>query len=261
MGQHWYREDGTTCHELIGKNGKLRATNVRDARQLKLYPSYSTIVQAVLAKPGLDVWKQKQLLDAVKARPFDIFTDMDDWQKKVLHEAASKSRKAAERGTEIHDKLEQAVLQGIASFEDDVDRPFIEPVYNFVMETFKLKMGTEIIPERSFTHPLGYAGTADLHCPDDDGWVLDFKTKDFKEGGKVAVYGEHEMQLASYREGLEIPRAKCYNLFISVSVPGLFTLIEHKEEALVKAFSKFKSLLEYWQVDHNYNPNYFDKEG
>ncbi len=252
MGQHWYDSEGNACHEVVGANGNLRATSIRDARKLKLYPSYSTIVQAVLAKPGLDVWKQTQLLDAIADLPYDLFDDAG-WRKKVLTKAASKSRKASERGTEIHDKLEQAVLQGGID-PTDPDRDIVWPVYNFLMSKFKDKIDIAMIPEQSFVHPLGYGGKTDLYCPYNGGWVLDFKTKDFSEGDKVQAYGEHEMQLAAYREGLGIPGAKCYNLFISVSSPGLFVLVEHEEEALQKAFRKFKALLEYWQVDKDYKP-------
>jgi hypothetical protein len=240
---------------MTGANGKLRATSVKDAKKLNLFPSYSTIVQAVLAKPGLDVWKQTQLLDACSETPYDMFDDAG-WRKKVIHKSATKSRKASDRGTEIHDKLEQAILQGIDSFKDDIDRPFIEPVYNFVINKMKGKLDVEIIPEASFVHPLGYGGKVDLHSPTDDGWVLDFKTKDFTEDNidKVAVFTEHTMQLAAYREGLKIPRAKCYNLFISISTPGLFKLIEHDEIAVKQHFEMFCCLLKFWQLNKQFKP-------
>lgn len=252
---HWYTENGSSCHEITGASGKLRPTTLRDARKLQLYPSYSTIVQAVLAKPGLDMWKQNQLLDACSTYPYDVF-DEAGWRKKVTARAAEKSRKAAERGTEIHDKMEQAIISGIDKYKDDVDYKFIEPIYEFVMSNIKQKIGIELITESSFTHSLGYAGRVDLCSPTNEGIVLDFKTKEFTKEtlSKVQVYSEHGMQLSAYREGLGLPKARCYNLFISVTEPGTYKLIEHEEEELQKSFNKFKCLLEYWQIDNNYKP-------
>jgi (2R)-ethylmalonyl-CoA mutase len=50
---HWYSQDGSPAYRIIGKNGKERNTNVRDARELNLVPSVTTVL-GLVAKPGLD---------------------------------------------------------------------------------------------------------------------------------------------------------------------------------------------------------------
>ena len=32
-GGHWYDKDGNACHTIVGKNGKVRKTTLRDARK------------------------------------------------------------------------------------------------------------------------------------------------------------------------------------------------------------------------------------
>ena len=50
---HWYQADGTPAYEIVGANGKMRPTTLRDARKLNLYPSVTTIIRLMDA-PGLD---------------------------------------------------------------------------------------------------------------------------------------------------------------------------------------------------------------
>ena len=50
---HWYTKDGVPAYTVIGKNGKERNTNLRDAREHSLVPSVTTIIN-VAAKHGLD---------------------------------------------------------------------------------------------------------------------------------------------------------------------------------------------------------------
>lgn len=55
---HWYFPDGTPLHEVPRADGKgQRPTSLRDARKLGLFPSVTNVL-SILAKPGLDAWKQ-----------------------------------------------------------------------------------------------------------------------------------------------------------------------------------------------------------
>ena len=56
---HWYTLEGKPLYTLVGKNGKERNTNLRDARKLNLVPSVTTILD-VAAKPGLVNWQINQ---------------------------------------------------------------------------------------------------------------------------------------------------------------------------------------------------------
>ena len=57
---HWYTRDGVPRYTVIGKNGKERATTLRDARTENLVPSVTTVLN-VAAKPALTQWLQKQI--------------------------------------------------------------------------------------------------------------------------------------------------------------------------------------------------------
>lgn len=66
---HWYFPDGSPLHEVERADGKgTRPTNLRDARKLGLYPSVTNIL-SVLAKPGLNAWKQEQAILAALTLP------------------------------------------------------------------------------------------------------------------------------------------------------------------------------------------------
>ena len=59
---HWYTQEGEPMYTIIGANGKERNTTLRDAKSLGLVPSVTTIM-GIIAKPSLETWKQKQLLN------------------------------------------------------------------------------------------------------------------------------------------------------------------------------------------------------
>ena len=58
---HWYKLDGTPCHQVPRAKGSgLRATTLRDARKLQLFPSVTSIL-GIFSKPQLDKWKMQQV--------------------------------------------------------------------------------------------------------------------------------------------------------------------------------------------------------
>jgi hypothetical protein len=76
--------------------------------------------------------------------------------------------------------------------------------------------------------------------------VVDFKTKEFTDPTKIALYDELPMQLAAYRMGLDIPHARCANVFVSVTQPGLVEIKEWTEEELRRAWHMFYALRQFW---------------
>jgi hypothetical protein len=38
MSDHYYLPDGSPFYEVLGKNGKLRSVNIRDAKEVKAVP-------------------------------------------------------------------------------------------------------------------------------------------------------------------------------------------------------------------------------
>lgn len=237
---HWYERDGTPKYTVVAKNGQNRSTTLRDARSLSLVPSVTTIIN-VAAKPGLDTWKQQQVLLSALTLPKRQDELEADWLERVMQDSKATGKAAAERGTAIHAMIE-------AYFEGNII-PDAMPMCNAVQDALDYNFGKQQwFSEKSFAHELGFGGKCDLYS---DNIVVDIKTK---EGDlqNVDVYAEHGMQLAAYREGFGMPTARCANVFVSSTHPGIVKLIEHDSDELDKNWKMFVKLLEFWQLKNNH---------
>jgi len=235
---HWYTREGLPMYTITGKNGKERPTTLRDARSLNLVPSVTTILN-VIAKPGLELWKQRQLLLAALTLPREGDEPEDDYLERIMRDSREEGRAAADKGTQIH--------AAIQSHYEEKPYDFSEHVWGCNTEIIKEFGKQWWIAERPFSHELGYGGKVDLHCTQENGIVLDIKTKEFTELDQVDAYDEHLMQLAAYRVGLGLPDAWCANVFVSRDVPGLVKIIHWSQEDLKRGFQMFSHLLNFWQ--------------
>jgi len=242
---HWYTRDGIPRYTVIGKNGKERNTTLRDARTESLVPSVTTVLN-VMAKPALIQWSQKQVLLAALTLPRINDESEDDYINRIMVDSKEQGRAAADAGTDIH-----ASIQGFYEGEA-VTRH--EPHVKGTAATLDAMFGhQEWIAEKAFGHSYGFGGKCDLHCTTGDGIVADVKTKEFSDPNKVDTYDDHLMQLAAYRVGLVIPKARCANVFVSRSVPGLVVVKEWSEEDLQRGWEMFQSLLKFWQLKNQHS--------
>ena len=233
---HWYAKDGSPAYTVTAKNGEPRATTLRDAKKLGLLPSVTTIMKAA-ASPGLEAWKLNQMMLAALTLPRAEGESEESFIKRIQSDSKDQARKAAERGTQVHTAIEQF-------FDGQInanDLPYLEPVYKAVNDTFGNLMWAV---EKSFAAESGFAGKVDLHSRDGEGVVADFKTKEFTSDTleKVAGFDENVMQLAAYRNGLKLPNARCANIFVSVTEPGLVVVKEWTQEELVRGWAMFDAL-------------------
>lgn len=230
---HWYTKDGQPMYTVIGKNGKERNTNLRDAREHGYIPSVTTILN-VAAKPGLSVWLQQQAILAALTLPRNDGESESDWLDRVLTDSKAQGRDAADRGTSMHSEIQQHLEHKAKEY----------PKYVFAAkEALNAHFGAkDWICEESFGHELGFGGKVDLHC---DNIVVDIKTKE-KIDDKTSAYDEHLFQLAAYREGLGYPNARCANLFVDLE--GNTKMIEHSEKDLAAAWECFYHLLRFYQI-------------
>jgi hypothetical protein len=238
---HWYQRDGAPMYTVEAKDGSQRNTTLRDARKLNLVPSVTTILKCA-ASPGLDAWKQNQLLLAVLTLPRGQTESEDAWLVRVVRDSKETGRKAADRGTEIHGAIEQ-FYEGVLIAEMMDYQLGVDAKINEHFGKLELKA------EKSFSHELGFGGKVDLQA---DGVVIDIKTSDFTDPKKVVGYESHLMQLSAYRVGLGMPEARCANVFVSRVEPGLCHVIEWSAEDLNKGWEMFRSLLNYWQASKSY---------
>ena len=241
---HWYTKEGTPAYTTIGKTGE-RATTLRDARKEGLLPSVTTIIN-LMSKPALSSWLQQQVLLAALTLPRESNEPEQEWLKRVMSDSKATGREAAERGTAIHN-----IIQG---YFEQMYLPE-KPVYlDAIDSTLKSAFGSQLwLSEKSFGHHLGYGGKCDLMAKpmngQGSGFVVDFKTKD-TDLDKVDIYFEHELQLAAYREGLNLPNARCAILFVNGKTNQV-KLVEIEEPQLQKSWECFQHLLRVYQIKNN----------
>lgn len=229
----------------------MRAATLRDARKMGLYPGVTTIIRCAAA-PGLERWKQNQVLLAALTLPRRPQETEDDWLNRVILDSQEQARKAADRGTQIH-----AAIQG--HFEGQAPDEEMWPYVQGAVKALKQAFGArpEWRAEQSFADAMGFGGKVDL-CRWAPGLgreaVVDIKTKEFSDASSVKAWDDHAIQLAAYRRGLGLDEASCANVFVSTSVPGLATVIMWSEDEIRRGWTMFKSLLAYWQAKNNYQP-------
>lgn len=239
---HWYRPDGTPAYEITGANGKVRATTLRDARKLGLYPSVTTIIKAAAA-PGLELWKQKQVMLAALTLPRNPAETEDAFVARILEDSREQARQAAEAGAAVHGAIERCCRN-----EPYDHRLHVAKFLMAVTETFGDR---QFRPEHSFAHPMGFGGKADLHC---DGLVLDVKTKDADDIPEAKLWDEHLMQLAAYRVGLGLPNARAGIVFVSRNEPPLALVVEATPAELAQGWAMFSALLDFWTAKNGHRP-------
>lgn len=234
---HWYDRQGNPVYEVPSADGKkMVKPDIRHAKKLGLYPGTTTI-QREAAKPGLERWKTQQAILSALTLPRLDGESLDSFAERALRDSGEQAKKAAEKGTAIH-----GAIQGHYEGRGCPDEYKIF-VANAVFEIDDAYGDITLSAETPFASKLGFGGKTDLH---NDELVIDIKTKEFSEPVGKLAYDEHCIQLAAYREGLDLPKAVCANVFVSVNNPGLVHIHEWPEEELQRGWRMFRALLEYW---------------
>ena len=232
---HWYLPDGSPAYTIIGKStGRERPTTLADARKLGLLPSVTTIINTI-QKAGLDTWKQQQVLLAALTLPRLPDEPESDWLTRVMQDSKATGREAAERGTQIHGVIE--------AFYEGVYIPEL-PTYVRAVETaINEHFGSQLwVPEKSFARG-GYGGKCDLIAKN---CVIDFKTTE-KDLDKLDYYFDHQMQLAAYRQGFEMPTARCAIVYVN-ALQNKAKLVEIPEDDLRIGWDCFTHLLAFYRA-------------
>ena len=241
---HWYGRDGSPQYTVTAKNGNPRATTLADARKMNLVPSVTTIIKSA-ASPGLEAWKLNQMLLAALTLPRIDNEPEEELVQRIVKDSKEHAKMAAERGSAVHTAIE-SMYSGVMHSEYAEHQA---GVYREIEAAYGI---TEFQPEKAFAHEFGFGGKVDLFSKEGDGVVLDIKTKEFSDPAKVQGFDEHMMQLAAYRKGLYLPKARCANVFVSVTNPGLVVVKEWSQEDLARGWAMFYALLKYWQAKNQH---------
>jgi len=233
---HWYLPDGSPAYTIIGKStGRERPTTLADARKLGLLPSVTTIINTI-QKAGLDTWKQQQVLLAALTLPRLPDEPESDWLARVMQDSKATGREAAERGTHIHGIIE--------SFYEGVYIPELPPYVRAVESVINEHFGQQLwVSEKSFAYG-GYGGKCDLVAK--SGFVVDFKTTE-KDLDKLDYYFDHQMQLSAYRQGFEMPKARCAIVYVN-ALQNKAKLVEIPEDDLRIGWECFTHLLAFYRA-------------
>lgn len=246
---HWYERDGTPRYTITGKNGKERDTTLRDARQLELVPSVTTILD-VLNKAALVEWKVKQGILAALTLPRASDETDEVFLARVLDDSKQQAIQAAEEGNRIHDAIE-------SSFKGQQ----VPELYLMHVASVRAKLQdafpdvTDWVAEAAFASPHGYGGKVDLHSPK-HGIVVDHKSKDMAPGDIKRLAYDQDWQLSAYHKGLNLKPNVCANIFVSRTHPGYVEIHVWKAEEIAKAWNVFECALATWKCIKGYDSSW-----
>lgn len=178
LSGHWYTADAKPCHTVVGKNGKERSTTLRDARQMGLFPSVTTILKT-LAAPQLTRWLVENAIIAAVTTERRDDEDETAFAKRIAEEAGEVAGNAADFGTRFHAMMEDLLTGNTDPAVDDDLLPYLP----FAREWIEGNVA-EVISAEQVIVGDGYAGTADLLAVTHDGAkvLFDFKTKSLNRG-------------------------------------------------------------------------------
>ena len=255
-GGHWYTAQGEPRHTMPKANGDgERNTTLRDAKKHKLFPSVTGIL-GLFAKPGLDRWKQDQLLRIAYDNPVQDGESYERFADRCLVEHEKPVEEAADFGTRLQDAIEK-YFEGFHVDDDLIE--YVQPAFDWKQEN-QLRFIEREKMMVNLEH--GFAGTVDIvgKGPEGQNFIVDWKTRKTKKGVKVTSYDFQIHQIAAYgatyfgedrmmSEG--IYGANCY---LSSTEPGRFEVIKYSPDQLRDAWRVFKGVCEIWRSLKGYDP-------
>jgi len=259
---HWYFPDGTPLHEVPRADGQgSRPTSLRDARKLGLFPSVTNVL-GILAKPGLEAWKQEQAILAALTLPRNEDETLDDFAKRVVTDMQGEVGRAADLGSAVHAAIEAYAQGGWLPEDKEVARLF-EPARQW----FDAEVSTVHAVEIAAAHPRwGYAGRVDLVATlrsTGRPTVIDFKTqklrRDAKGNFKPILHDTWPLQLEAYREALAsrdhgLAKAAIASVVISSTEPVPVVVKEWEDADKPGFFRAFLAARDLWVWQKNYCP-------
>jgi hypothetical protein len=102
--------------------------------------------------------------------------------------------------------------------------------------------------EKSFAYG-GFGGKCDLISKShqkSDGFVIDFKTTE-KDLDKLDYFFDHQMQLSAYRQGFEMPKARCAIVYVN-ALQNKAKLVEIPDDDLRIGWECFTHLLAFYRA-------------
>ena len=287
---HWYCPylDGTIVDRFDATLSDAKEDQARGGPGL--FPSPTTILSAVLAKPELEAYKIKAALMGglavlhKKAAGIELVRLPEEDDGKFLRRAfqtllpevtnedyrraANKEgRKAVEVaqnfGIDVHSALEVFLREGKLPPAESPARPHIEKL----QEWFDANVRRVLYSERRMASRLGYAGTSDLGLEllNGERVVADTKTGNWKakrKGEDLSPYFKlsHPLQVASYRGaavetfGSEWDAAGGIILHVCSNKPMKVVPQRFSKADMDAHYKAFVGLFDVWCLRNDYRP-------
>lgn len=243
-GSHFYMPDSSPLYEVPNKSkpGEYRKATIRDAKAAGAVPSVTTIL-GVLDKPALTAWKINNAVLSALTLPRNDGESDDDFARRVVEDADSPSRDAADLGTAVHHAIESWIANREAV---DAMAPYINPVDKWMRDNAITPVDWESI---CINEELRYGCRVDcIATSDGRPWVIDWKSQKSKNG-KLTSYDDHCAQLIANATAaitpFELANAVLCNVYISTTDrdnDGNAYILVHvwDSETIVKQWEIFK---------------------
>lgn len=249
----WYNpKTGQCVAEIMGKNGKMRKPNIKDAVAMGLLPSVTTILQ-VKAKPGLELWKQRNLLLSALTMPRKPGESDELFVDRLFDEADEIRSEAAETGKDFHAAAQEYWATNNEAHADTGIARFLAKLDNFRREKEAEGWGGWVA-EKAYVAAMGYAGTPDLWAVrGDELLVVDYKTTDLKKYKRP--WDEWAFQIAAGLHGLD---SVAFTGHFGVEIVVDKTTGECKyhnwtAHELTQGWRGFQACLELWRVVNDWD--------
>lgn len=261
---HWYLKNGTPFFETQyadpKRAGQLRPVTISDAFKAGALRSVTSVMK-IMAKPELTYWIQEQTILAALTLPKLPDEDLDSYAFRVIEDAKTQTRKAADAGVAIHAACSEWMLKQRAPAPElaATVAPFQAWFAENVDEGGLIASEVVALNLREY-----YAGTLDLavRLKDKSIALVDMKTQDVKVDKKTAVlkpafYDEWEMQLAAYSrcqfsDGSYVPPFpwRLISLVVDRTRPGVYakewTTKENPQASSENAYQGFIAACRLW---------------
>ncbi len=250
---------------------------LREAKKENLLPSITTILK-IINKPGLETWKQEQILTAALDNPYQG-QNRDEYIQTIITESSTKSMTAIDFGKLMHKQIDNFVKCLPVDIED---QSFLVK-FNNVKKWLEENKITPLESEKTMTSYYGYAGTIDFIGIDENGnnVIADWKSQSIKmaeykkstgENGEIATdrgtylrpkpvyYDEMVLQLAAcklmFEEKLMQPKTRLISVIINSSHfnDSVFSK-EYDSEKVDWAEKTFLACLNFYRLFHKFEEN------
>lgn len=238
-------------HQVQKKSNpdQMRSTTVKDARELGLLPSVTSIIK-ILDRPALSSWKQEQAVMAALTLHKKDDETLDDFAKRVVIDAESIAVNAATKGVKIHNAIERFLVTGEVCTDPEVAL-LIQPFYAWAKENIlKVHKCEDVLISAD-----GYAGRLDLKADFKDIGTAyaDFKSRK-PSNGKINTYPEDGYQLAAYRRADDDRAARCVSILINSEKPDTPFIHAWDETELNECEDVFLHCFHIWKIQKQYRP-------